>query len=41
MILKVTLLFEKEKAGQRINYKTKTGEKNTNFESRKCLFHFN
>ena len=41
MILKVTLLFEKEKAGQRINYKTQTGENHTNFESRKCIFHFN
>ena len=40
MILKVTLLFEKEKAGQRINYKTQTGENHTNFESRKCIFHF-
>lgn len=41
MILKVTLLFEKEKAGQRINYNTQTGENHTNFESRKCIFHFN
>lgn len=41
MILKVTLLFEKEKAGQRINYNTQTGENHTNFEFRKCIFHFN
>lgn len=41
MILKVTLLFEKKKAGQRINNNTQTGENHTNFESRKCIFHFN
>ena len=41
MILKVTLLFEKKKAGQSINNNTKTGENHTNFESRKCIFHFN
>lgn len=41
MILKVTLLFEKKKAGQRINNNTQTGENHTNFESWKCIFHFN
>ena len=41
MILKVTLLFEKKKAGQRINNNTQTGENYTNFESRKCVFQFN
>ena len=41
MILKVTLLFEKEKAGKGISNNTQERENHTNFESRKCIFHFN
>ena len=38
MILKVTLLFEKEKAGKGISNNTQERENHTNFESWKCIF---